>query len=607
MTVIVNTGTTLTVTNSTSLTITGSDTVAAGGVVNGEGSIVGSGSLLNLGTITSDQPAGVLTVNSATLTNQGTVFANNASLAIQSGVDLTNLSSGTLTGGVWESSGTGTLAFLEGSIVTDAATIILNGTASAMRSGTGTVKTIDNSLTTVASSGELELLNGRNFSAVSSLVVNGTVMLGGGTLAAPVNGLTIGAGGTIIGFGTIDPGTPVNDGGKIEANGGTLSVPALNNLPGAGTLQADVGSSLVLTAEGGAYQESIVNNGTIDAAFGGFGSGTLALTGPYSGTGGFLIQGGFDGNDRTILELPSTVSGNVAFDTNYGELLLDNATTFNGMLFGFGNNDTLVIQGISNAASATLAGNILDLKDSGGSVVQAISLNANSMDYTSAAFSVVENAGSTIATVTVSGVQPACFAAGTRIKTLAGEVRVEDLAPGDVVHARFAGTAPVVWVGHRQVDCRHHMHPLEVWPIRVIAHAFGPRIPHHDLLLSPDHSVFVDDVLIPIKHLINGETVVQEPVDVITYYHIELGEHDVLLAEGMPAESYLEDGARSAFDNAEGPVALQPDFARRRWEAFGCAPLVLTGPKLAAVTARLRDRLPKRKRASAGAKQRSFA
>jgi hypothetical protein len=398
----------------------------------------------------------------------------------------------------------------------------------------------------------------------------------------------------------------VNDGGKIEANGGTLLVPALNNLPGAGTLQADVGASLVLTAEGGAYQESIVNNGTIDAAFGGFGSGTLALTGPYSGTGGFLILGGTDSNDRTILELPSTVSGNVAFDPNYGELLLDNASTFNGMLSSFGNNDTLVIQGISNAASATLSGNILDLKDSGGSVVQAISLNANSMDYSSAVFIVAENAGSTVATVTVSGVQPAaCFAAGTRIKTLVGEVRVEDLAPGDLVHARFAGTVPVVWIGHRQVDCRRHAHPLEVWPIRVSAHAFGPRIPHHDLLLSPDHSVFVDDVLIPIKLLINGETIVQEPVDTITYYHVELGEHDVLLAEGMPAESYLEDGARSAFDNAEGAVALQPDFARRRWEAFGCAPLVLTGPKLAAVTMRLRDRLPKRKRASV--KQRSFA
>ena len=521
------------------------------------------------------------------------MFANNASLAIQSGVDLTNLASGTLTGGVWESAGTGTLAFLEGSIVTDAATIILNGTASAMRSGTGTVKTIDNSLTTVASSSQLELLGGRNFSAVSSLVVNGTVMLGGGTLAAPVNGLTIGASGTVVGFGAIDSGTAVNDIGKIEANGGTLAVPGLNNLPGAGTLQADAGASLVLTAFGGAYQESVVNNGTIDVAFGGLGSGTLAMTGPYSGTGGFLIQGGFDGADRTILELPSTVSGNVAFDAFFGELLLDNATTFNGMLSSFGNNDTLVMQGISNAASATLSGNSLNLFDSGGSVVQAISLNAGSMNYGSAVFSVVENVGSTAATVTVSGVQTACFAAGTRIRTGAGEMLVEDLAVGDIVHARFAGTVPVVWIGHRHVDCRHHTQPLEVWPVRIAAHAFGPRMPHRDLVVSPDHSVFVDDVLIPIKHLINGETIVQEPVDTVTYYHVELGEHDVLLAEGMPAESYLEDGARIAFDNADGAIALQPDFAQRRWEAWGCAPLVVTGPKLAAVAARLRDRLPK--------------
>jgi hypothetical protein len=532
------------------------------------------------------------------LTNQGTVFANNASLAIQSGVDLTNLASGTLTGGVWESAGTGTLAFLEGSIVTDAATIILNGTASAVRSGTGTVKTIDNSLTTVASSGELELLGGRNFSAVSSLVVNGTVMLGGGTLAAPVNGLTIGASGTVIGFGTIDPGTAVNDGGKIEANGGTLSVPALDNLPGAGTLQADAGASLVLTAFGGAYQESVVNNGTIDVAYGGLGSGTLAMTGPYSGTGGFLIQGGFDSSDRTILELPSTVSGNVAFDPNFGELLVDDPATFDGFLSKFGNNDTIVLQGISNAVSATLSGNSLNLTDGLGDTVDTISFLANTMNYGSAVFSVVENAGSTAATVTVSGAQAACFAAGTRIKTWAGEVLVEDLAVGDIVNARFAGTAKVVWIGHRHVDCRHHTKPLEVWPVRISAHAFGPRMPHRDLVLSPDHSVFVDDVLIPIKHLINGETIVQEPADTITYYHVELGEHDVLLAEGMPVESYLEDGARNAFENAEGATALQPEFARRRWEAFGCAPLVVTGPKLAVVAARLLDRLPRHRRVS---------
>ena len=88
-------------------------------------------------------------------------------------------------------------------------------------------------------------------------------------------------------------------------------------------------------------------------------------------------------------------------------------------------------------------------------------------------------------------------------------------------------------------------------------------MPCRDLLLSPDHAVFVDNVLIPIKHLINGKTIVQQQTNEVTYYHIELGEHDVLLADGMPAESYLENGDRGAFDNGGGMIALHPDFGIR--------------------------------------------
>ena len=66
-------------------------------------------------------------------------------------------------------------------ILTDNATITLSGTTSALTSGSGSVVTIDNSLTTVGSSGALNLLSGRNFQASNSLVVNGTVTLGGGT------------------------------------------------------------------------------------------------------------------------------------------------------------------------------------------------------------------------------------------------------------------------------------------------------------------------------------------------------------------------------------------------------------------------------------------
>jgi hypothetical protein len=155
------------------------------------------------------------------------------------------------------------------------------------------------------------------------------------------------------------------------------------------------------------------------------------------------------------------------------------------------------------------------------------------------------------------------------------------------------------------VDCGRHSEPSKVWPVRVSAHAFGPRAPTRDLVLSPDHAVFVDGSLIPIKHLINGKTIVQERWDTVIYYHVELAEHDVLLAEGLPVESYLENGDRGVFDNAGGVIALYPDFGMRRWEAFGCAPLVLTGAKLDAVVARVNARVPKDLRA--GTKSRRVA
>ena len=63
---------------------------------------------------------------------------------------------------------------------------------------------------------------------------------------------------------------------------------------------------------------------------------------------------------------------------------------------------------------------------------------------------------------------------------------------------------------------------------------------------------------------------------------MELARHDVLLAEGLPAESYLDTGNRGAFANGGPPVHLHPAFARAAWQSQSCAPLVLEGPYLAA-------------------------
>ena len=124
--------------------------------------------------------------------------------------------------------------------------------------------------------------------------------------------------------------------------------------------------------------------------------------------------------------------------------------------------------------------------------------------------------------------------------------------------------------------------PETVWPVRVSANAFGANVPECELYLSPDHAVFVNDVLVPVKLLINGTSIARAEWETVTYYHIELDLHDVILAEGLPVETYLDIGDRANFAGG-ATIRLFPDFATRLapkssalWEAHGVAPLVMT-------------------------------
>ena len=164
---------------------------------------------------------------------------------------------------------------------------------------------------------------------------------------------------------------------------------------------------------------------------------------------------------------------------------------------------------------------------------------------------------------------------------------VERLRAGDRVTLAEGGSAAVVWLGHRRVDCRRHPRPEDVRPVRIAADAFGLGRPHRTLRLSPDHAVFVDGVLIPVRYLLNDATVAQEPAGAVTYWHVELERHGVLLAEGLPAESYLDSGNRAAFANGGVVVMASADFARRAWADQGCAPLLTAGPVRDRVYARL--------------------
>jgi len=187
-----------------------------------------------------------------------------------------------------------------------------------------------------------------------------------------------------------------------------------------------------------------------------------------------------------------------------------------------------------------------------------------------------------------TGAITACFVTGTRIATTRGDIPVEALDVGDITLTADGGSEPIIWIGQRTVDCTLHPRPHDVMPVRVAAGAFGD-LPVRDLLLSPDHALWVDGALIPVRYLQNGASIHQHPVLRVTYWHVELPRHAVILAERLPAESYLDTGNRHAFANGGPVVQMQPEFARAVWAREGCAPLVTAGPGLQKVRQELDD------------------
>jgi hypothetical protein len=172
-----------------------------------------------------------------------------------------------------------------------------------------------------------------------------------------------------------------------------------------------------------------------------------------------------------------------------------------------------------------------------------------------------------------------CFRRGTAIRTPGGDVLVEDLKAGDFVTLADGTAATVKWLGHRKVDCAGHPKPEAVWPVLVREGAFAEGAPARDLYLSPGHSVFVHGVLMQAEKLINGATILQVETDAVEYWHVELESHAIILAEGLPAESYLDQGNRTHFINGGAFVEAHPDFQPKHW-AETCAKLVFEGKEM---------------------------
>ncbi len=143
-----------------------------------------------------------------------------------------------------------------------------------------------------------------------------------------------------------------------------------------------------------------------------------------------------------------------------------------------------------------------------------------------------------------------CFYPGTLIATPEGDKAVETLRAGDLVLTADGKSAPVRWMG-RQTVSTSFADPLRVLPIRIKAGALAEGVPARDLLVSPDHALLVGDVLVQASALVNGVSVLRESKvpTTFTYHHVELADHSLILAENTPAETFVDNVDRMAFDN----------------------------------------------------------
>ena len=153
-----------------------------------------------------------------------------------------------------------------------------------------------------------------------------------------------------------------------------------------------------------------------------------------------------------------------------------------------------------------------------------------------------------------------CFLKGAQILTPEGERPIEDLCIGETVLTVSGEAKPIKWIGRMRSerDGRASWDD-EVAPVKIARGAFDSDLPHRDLYVSRSHRFLINGLLIPARDLINGRSITQLSsmgVDVLEYLHIELEDHDVILANGAPAETLDGNADRADFDNFEERVAL---------------------------------------------------
>ncbi|MDN7355734.1 Hint domain-containing protein [Acetobacter senegalensis] len=382
---------------------------------------------------------------------------------------------------------------------------------------------------------------------------------------------------TITNYGTIQGqngyGIHITDTfGDTITNAGTISgtTDALLLGDGNDTLNILTGSVISGTVDGGAGSDTVnlSGSGTFEGAVN---FETMTVSGSWILSGDQSYSTVLLDDDATLTVQGSAPSTETITFSEGAALILGSTSSFSATLSNFAVGNSVDFSTVTYDADATvsISGNQAVITSNGITYTLTVSL----ADTTEQLDLKTDSDGSLLLEAVV------CFLPGSLIATVDGERPVETLREGVAILTFDNGKIipkNIVWVGCQRVTVRDDCPPdIGGVPVRITRDALAVGVPHSDLLVTPEHCLYLEGRFVPVRMLVNGSTITYAH-EIRSYecYHVETQDHAVICTNGLLTESYLDTGNRHHFQPLAQQDVVSP-FNRplRNWNEHAASPL----------------------------------
>lgn len=363
-------------------------------------------------------------------------------------------------------------------------------------------------------------------------------------------------------------------------NGANLTIDTTSSVIGALT-------GTRYTADGGTI--NITGNNAISALSGGD---------YFIRNGGTINLGTINGDSNSISALSGT---NIQFQTGGGTLVVTPGSnvsilTFNSVT-GFENTGaTIKIPGAGKVTNATYDGTDTNITTDSGITLK---IRGNFTAANNNLYQVTDGNNLYISSTPTNSTSTegnlVCFLAGSMILTLRGPVAIEVIQVGDqVVTFDWKNNENVIrtvkWVGKAHHTVLSNVYDDAAgYPVRIKKDAFADKVPYKDMLITPEHCLFIEGGFIPVRMLVNGGSIYYDhSIRSYDYYHLELEEHSVITVDGVLSESYLNTANHECFEQSGNVISLK--IGTKTWESDAAAPLMTFRDKVESIYHRIKER-----------------